>query len=757
MANLSDLFPAPTGGTTNVASTITYNPGLLSYPGTSAFLTLNDTGWSGNKVTVVGRFRIEPFVTSSFDYEYISTVMSTSGGRAAQILAFASDAADVGSRNKIRFTTSDSSSTTVCNFLSKKELVDGKYHTFLYSYDGDNGTATLMIDGEDGDDTTYTGRVAPTTGTLTTPTGFTIAGRFASTAFNTLAEFGFFGVDDQYLTNYFDFFDSNGYPIKQDETNWANSGWGSQPLVFNENGDWRNNVGSLGNATCYGANDDGIFIAPEPIASPVMNYQPAMMQYDGSTTYYTRNYSSTGATNAVAFVAQFQVPSFTGTSARLFSSVVSGGWGRLYVTVRPGDFATTSEQNRISFFVQNSSGTTICNVISESVVADGELHTVFFSFNGTSGTAVLVVDGAVEDDTSQASRVAPTSGTLSTGATTNVGIAADGGGGSKLAGSIGFLGYMDVSLTNYSDFMDSNGNPIKQDTTTWANSGWGSQPLFWNEAGEMSNNLGSAGNMTENGTIVVADQGSTFYGTLPNLIYKPSITRYQAGYSYEPLTLSEQVFTFVCRFRCEQFTDSNAYRCIFSSYGTGNQYRPLITVRDDTNAAAGSENKLLAAVANTSGTYICTLVSDVEVCDGKWHTILFSFDASTGVATLLVDGVDADDTGSSLRVAPTTGTLSTGSGNQNTVLGTLRTTLDRYFHGDISFIGFDEQYLTSMDGLVDSTGYPIQQDTTNWGNTMWGSQPLLWDDTGSCVYNQGSHNPMTIVGVVGPGNNQILK
>ena len=51
--------------------------------------------------------------------------------------------------------------------------------------------------------------------------------------------------------------------------------------------------------------------------------------------------------------------------------------------------------------------------------------------------------------------------------------------------------------------MDTSGNPKKLDESGWTE--WGTQPLFWNEHGEMTNNKGSAGNMTKNGTIVIAD------------------------------------------------------------------------------------------------------------------------------------------------------------------------------------------------------------------------------------------------------------
>lgn len=52
----------------------------------------------------------------------------------------------------------------------------------------------------------------------------------------------------------------------------------------------------------------------------------------------------------------------------------------------------------------------------------------------------------------------------------------------------------------------SDGLPKALDESSWTE--WGAQPLFWNEHGQMDNNLGSAGNMTRNGTIVIGKGGN---------------------------------------------------------------------------------------------------------------------------------------------------------------------------------------------------------------------------------------------------------
>ena len=234
-------------------------------------------------------------------------------------------------------------------------------------------------------------------------------------------------------------------------------------------------------------------------------YFPAMMQYDGSTGYYGSTPAYTG--NKVTVVARFKISSFTGNTLAAIQRAKAGvsKYTRLYVYVGSSDNSNTDFRNKVICDVYNSTGTVICLLVSTVDVADGAEHTVMASFDGDLGIAQLIVDGVDVDDVSATSRVAPTTGTLATGSTAHsVGSANNTSlvHGSNIA--IGFCGYADAYLTNWSDFMDSTGNPIKQDEAIWGNSGWGSQPLFWNEHGDMVNNKGSAGAMTRNGTIVVA-------------------------------------------------------------------------------------------------------------------------------------------------------------------------------------------------------------------------------------------------------------
>jgi hypothetical protein len=137
---------------------------------------------------------------------------------------------------------------------------------------------------------------------------------------------------------------------------------------------------------------------------------------------------------------------------------------------------------------------------------DGELHTIFFSFDGDNGLSTFVIDGINAIDTGHAAHVDPTVGAVANGSGTFGVGSYPGDPSSFFEGQIGFIGYKEVYLTNWEDFMEADGRPKNLDESSWAE--WGGIPLIWNEHGDMINNLGSAGNMSKTGTIVVGKGGN---------------------------------------------------------------------------------------------------------------------------------------------------------------------------------------------------------------------------------------------------------
>jgi hypothetical protein len=240
-------------------------------------------------------------------------------------------------------------------------------------------------------------------------------------------------------------------------------------------------------------------------------YTPAMMKFDGSTGYYA-NSTFTTSGNKVAGLVRFKHPTFlTATTVVKYALDVRGpSYFRCVITLQPSD-AVAEIANKAIVYVRDTSNTDLCKLLTTIDVVDGTLHTIGFSFDGDTGTASLVVDDPTvsADDTGYTDRVAPTTGTVDFGASsrfylgTNVAPSA----GRYFDGEIGFVGYADAYITNWSDFMDPQGNP--KDIEDNLSTVWGGTPLFWNQYGDMENNLGSAGAMTRNGSIVVSDDGTT--------------------------------------------------------------------------------------------------------------------------------------------------------------------------------------------------------------------------------------------------------
>ena len=244
---------------------------------------------------------------------------------------------------------------------------------------------------------------------------------------------------------------------------------------------------------------------PDGLVTGTGVYSPAMMEFDGSTGWYS-DATPTGMTgNKQTVVARFKIASFTGGGLqRLVRLEDTINNSRLSLLLYASDHTTTERRSKIEFYVSDSAGAGKCHLLTIDVVADDTMHTVFASYDGDNGNATFYIDGVDADDTGFTSRVAPATGTL--GSPDDLGIGANNSGANKVTGDIGFVGMDNTYLTNWSDFMETDGRPKQLDESGWTE--WGAQPLFWNEAGDMINNLGSAGNMTKNGTIIVGKGGN---------------------------------------------------------------------------------------------------------------------------------------------------------------------------------------------------------------------------------------------------------
>ncbi len=424
-----------------------YYPSMMQFDGSTGYYNIsNALTTSGNQVFFVAGFSIASFAGTGF--KTLSRVAGDSNFVRGELRVYGTDHADYG--DKMVLVAQNSAGAVICLLASETLLADGADHMIVASFDSTGGVATFIVDDVDEDDTGNAGRVAPTTGTLDSGTAGDIGvGSTSAAAQLWSGKIGPYGHAEAYLTNYEDFMDGN-LPKPIDEKDWTEWGGGTFP----------------------------------------------MMQFDGSTGYYSKAYTASG--NKVTCVARVNRASFSGGGQETIAQALSGGGGqRVRMLARASDHANTDERNDLVVIVQDDNPTDLCRLISTSALCDGEDHTIFFEFDGDAGTAIFEIDEANADDTGATNRVAPSAGTLGASSPTFL-IGAAGGPTQFFGGNIGFVGMRDIGGLDPSDFMDGN-LPKPIDETGWTE--WGSQPLFWNRFGTMTDNKGSAGAMTANGSI----------------------------------------------------------------------------------------------------------------------------------------------------------------------------------------------------------------------------------------------------------------
>jgi len=226
-----------------------YTPAMMLYDGDSGKYDKSITHF-GNKITVVGRFKIPSYSGSGLKY-----IMGIVGATNRLICGVFGDARTNSDENdKFNFLVYNTSGAIVCHLISTQVVADNELHSFFLAFDGDAGAATYKIDDADADNTGATARVAPTTGSLITGVVPTSIGASSVPDQYFDGQIGSFGYHDVYLTNSGDFFDG-GTPKKLDESGWTE--WGTQPVIWNEHGECANNKGDSGDFTLTATVDVG--------------------------------------------------------------------------------------------------------------------------------------------------------------------------------------------------------------------------------------------------------------------------------------------------------------------------------------------------------------------------------------------------------------------------------------------------------------------------------------------------------------------
>lgn len=231
-------------------------------------------------------------------------------------------------------------------------------------------------------------------------------------------------------------------------------------------------------------------------------YEPGMMRYDG-TSYYDLGDTFTASGNLVTGTIRFSRETFTGDGFEyLLRYSADGGKQRLGVLVLSSDYsADTTLQGKVLVQSRDATNTPLCRLINvDSIdVLDGNPHTLFYAFNGTTGDALLYIDGQNADKSDWTGRTL-TTGALPTGDELVMVGAIPGQG--YFNGDIGYVSFADDYLTNPTDFYHPTNGLQEIDTTDWPSSPWGAQPLGFADDGKMdTNNDGSTSAFTKNGTI----------------------------------------------------------------------------------------------------------------------------------------------------------------------------------------------------------------------------------------------------------------
>lgn len=256
-------------------------------------------------------------------------------------------------------------------------------------------------------------------------------------------------------------------------------------------------------------------------------YRPGFMQYDGSTGYYLLT-GLTYSGNVLTAVARFNFAARAGSSSRYIMAANAASGIRFYAVIGDSSFSEADSRDRVKVLCQNTSAVGICRLYSNTVLADGQDHTLFFTFNATTGAASFIIDGVDADNTGAANRIAPTTGTLPTAS----GTFAVGGftnGLETTDGLIGFCGYRDAGGLDWTDFMEADGSPKNIDADTV----FGGTPLLWNPHGQMHRNLGSAADMTKNGAISLYMQGVESAWTVPDEELDSRVATIESDYTTE--------------------------------------------------------------------------------------------------------------------------------------------------------------------------------------------------------------------------------
>lgn len=224
-----------------------YDPLMMNFNGVDSFYDKTNVPVTGDRVTTVARFNIASFSGGS-----LQRIGGCVGSPHFRMLLFivANDHTEVDQRNKLVVFCQSSVGATLCALYSLADASDGQDHTVFASYNGDDGVATFFMDGLDADDTGHSNRTL-ISGTLQTVNSVYFVGADSNGTIDFVdGQIGYFGMKDEYLTNWYDFMDG-ALPRVLNNQIWTEWG-GSQPSFWHDEAKMDESEGTEGVMTANG-------------------------------------------------------------------------------------------------------------------------------------------------------------------------------------------------------------------------------------------------------------------------------------------------------------------------------------------------------------------------------------------------------------------------------------------------------------------------------------------------------------------------